>query len=59
MKQYNKQLGCFIELDTIDRQAAREGQALHTASQNRINRHNIIDKHKQRFIKSKWASRED
>jgi len=53
MKQYNHKLQCYIEIDELDVQAAREGHALQFHAKNRINNRHTINKHKPRFIKSK------
>jgi len=55
MRYYNKKIGYYVELDTIDIEASREGIALQTASINRINRRRTVYKDKQRFVKSKHA----
>jgi len=54
MRYYNRELGCYVELDNIDMRASREGSALKTASINRINRCHTVRQDKQRFVKSKW-----
>lgn len=54
MLRYNRLLDHYVDMDDIDKQASREGNALHTQAQNRINKRHTVNKHKQRFTKSKW-----
>ena len=53
MRHYNQALGCFVEIDDIDRTAENQGRALSTQAKHRIN--GIHKTHNTRFVKSKWA----